>query len=437
MSRANLLHYGAFESTKIHGCGTDVLQTTRHTEKWNSDLEMLRNAGIFDLRYSAPWHSIESRPGHYDWSWMDRPMNAMRRSGMRPVMDPLHHTSFPDWLEGGFANPHFPYLYLSFLSAFLDRYPWVTRYTPFNEPLPTTLFCSYTGLWHPHFTSDRDFVRMVMQVAQTISQSVALIRSRQPQAEIIHVDTCERHYALDSRSERLVEFMNERRYLFHDLLLGRMNRNHPLYGYLKKHGATPGELAWFEDHPIQFDVIGLDYYPHSEMDWTWHAPSKEHRLHTPSLRPRGFASVATDYACRFETPLQLTETNIAGTVGDRITWLKFMERECEVFHQEFGLKGFCWYPSIDTTDWNNCCVRHEGKVDPQGIWLLDESRQTRHASELSDHYTRLAKGESTHQDLPAYRFSPYWRARLKGFRALMSGWKWREFDEAVDTRRSA
>jgi hypothetical protein len=47
---------------------------------------------------------------------------------MQPIVDPLHHTSFPDWLEDGFANRDFPFLYCRFMREFAERYPWVRQY---------------------------------------------------------------------------------------------------------------------------------------------------------------------------------------------------------------------------------------------------------------------------------------------------------------------
>src|SRR6188508_1207176 len=123
-------HLGAFESTKLIGCSTDILGTTHHIERWEFDLALLRLSGIQDLRYSIPWHRIEQKPGLFDFSWLDRPMGYMYSHGMRPILDPLHHVSFPDWLEQGFANPEFPQFYQRFLVAIARRYPWATRYTP-------------------------------------------------------------------------------------------------------------------------------------------------------------------------------------------------------------------------------------------------------------------------------------------------------------------
>jgi len=231
-------HIGAFESTKLPGSGNDILGTTRHVERWRSDLQLLRSSCLTTLRYSVPWHRIECVPGIFDFSWFDLPMAYMLRYGMEPILDPLHHISFPDWLQDGFANPHFPALYERFVTTVAKRYPWVQRYTVFNEPLPTTLFCSFTGGWYPYQASDECFVRMAVNVGRAICQVTKALRQLRPDLQFVHVDTCEAHRALDTKSRRWVEFASARRFLMHDLALGLIDRSHALYGYLRKHGFT-------------------------------------------------------------------------------------------------------------------------------------------------------------------------------------------------------
>jgi beta-glucosidase/6-phospho-beta-glucosidase/beta-galactosidase len=225
-------HLGAFESTKLSSSGADILGTTRHIERWVSDLELLRSACIDQLRYSVPWHRIEQQRGVYDFSWLDGPMAYMHAHGMIPILDPLHHISFPDWLEQGFANSDFPRLYERFVTAVAKRYPWANLYTLFNEPLPTTLFCSYTGLWYPHQASDDCFVRMALNVARAICRASAALRKTNPRVQLVHVETCETHRATDAQSQAWTGFANSRRFLMHDLVLGRVDRMHDLYPYL-------------------------------------------------------------------------------------------------------------------------------------------------------------------------------------------------------------
>jgi beta-glucosidase/6-phospho-beta-glucosidase/beta-galactosidase len=424
-------HLGAFESTRIHGAGADILGTTRHIELWEQDLQMLRGAGISELRYSIPWHRIEVSPGEFDWRWMDGPMGFLERHGMNPIVDPLHHTSFPDWLDQGFDNVDFPELYVRFLREFAERYPWVERYTIFNEPLPTTLFCSYTGMWYPHGASDDHFVRMALNVGKAICLSAEMLQQARPGVKFVHVDTCESHYASDRRSEEWVRFANERRFVMHDLVLGRIGKDHPLYAYMKKHGASDDALDWMIDHRMRFDVLGLDYYFHSEIEWYWDRELGRANISYPCSVPRGFALVARDYVERFDLPVILTETNIRGTITDRLTWLKHMEEQVEALAESGAdVRGFCWYPSIDSTDWCHCCTQCTNSVDPQGIWWLDQARWTRHASVLSENYSKLAKGEITSRDLPAYMLSPEVRRDLRGYMKFMNHWtEWIDRDD--------
>src|SRR5687768_9475956 len=118
-------YLSGFESTHIFGSGQDVLQLTKHTELYQEDLKLAKLVGLDAMRYSAPWHSIEKIKGVYNWDWMDRALLSMRKLGIQPILDPLHHTSFPQWLKGGFANPEFVESYLRFVTAIAERYPWV------------------------------------------------------------------------------------------------------------------------------------------------------------------------------------------------------------------------------------------------------------------------------------------------------------------------
>jgi beta-glucosidase/6-phospho-beta-glucosidase/beta-galactosidase len=402
----------------MFGTGQDVLGTTQHIERWKEDLTRLEDAGIRSLRYSIPWHRIEKQRGDFDWNWIDGPLRFMEARGMEPIADPLHHTSFPEWLRDGFMNAEFPVLYENFLCRICERYPFITKYTVFNEPLPTTLFCSYTGMWYPHYASDRDFVGMALQSARAICRGSEALLQRRPGIQFVHVDTAEHHLAIDKRSEKWVEFANARRFLLTDLVLGRVQRDHDLYHYLIRHGATPEAISWFSEHPATIHVLGLDYYVHSEMAWQW-SKQKGRADITLAHTPRGFASIAEDYVDRYRLPFMLSETNLKGSVEDRIGWLKFMESECEELAlRGHDFRGFCWYPSIDTTDWWNGCTQATGQIDPQGVWSLDPKDLTRVDTELSQTYSALARGEMYALDIPFYGFSPALQSRLQGYQRI-------------------
>src|SRR5436305_7484153 len=385
--------WSGFESTRIvcpDRPRMDVLELTRHLERAEEDLRLVADAGLRSLRYPAPWHRIQPAEDVWDWAWMDRSMDCLRGLGLDPILDPLHHVSFPAWLTGGFLHPRFGDLYLAFCRRLAERYPWVRRYTLVNEPLVTSWLCGWEGVWYPYERSARSFVRMAIATARAIARGKAALAGLVEGFELVHVDSCEEHRAAHPAGRETASFMNEKRFLVLDLLAGRLDRGHPLHGYLAPHVA-PEELAWFREHPTAIDELGLDYYPHSE--WLW----GEGGAIVPHPSPRGFAAVAQGYLARYApgtiAAFSLAETNVRGTVRDRCTWLKLMLLQCERFAgrcREAGarFRRAGWFPFIDSTDWDTQVCQPNGRVDPQGIFWLDAERRVRHPSELSDLFGR-------------------------------------------------
>jgi hypothetical protein len=99
--------------------------------------------------------------------------------------------------------------------------------------------------------------------------------------------------------------------------------------------------------------------------------------------------------------------------------------ECERFAARCraagaSFRGACWYPFVDSTDWDTQVCEPNGRVDPQGILWLDDERRVRHPSELSDLFGRLARGEMRPAELPAYPFSAEVEEYLAGFTRLLA-----------------
>ena len=413
-----------FESTHIFGSGQDVLDLTRHTEFFRQDIELARDCGLKRLRYSAPWHSIEREQGVYDWRWFDAAMNCLRECEIQPILDPLHHTSFPAWLTDGFADSRFVESYLKFVTALAERYEWARHYTIINEPFVTVWFCGREGVWHPHRKTAADFVRMILNVGEAICRVGRMLTEKIENARLIHVDTCEQHRACDEATAAEVETRNQMRFLVADLILGKINRQHQLYEYLRQHGASARRLDWFVQNPSRIDVLGLDYYAHSELEWT-----RDGRV-WPNQNPVGFARVALDYVDRYNLPVMMSETNIRGFITDRLSWLKLMTRECEKLEslmttRNLKFHGLCWYPLIDSTDWDSLVREASGNVDPQGIFWLDETRRARHRSEISEVFTKLARNEITSAEIPAYRFESSVGEMLRNWDSFTADWNWR------------
>ena len=404
---------------------SDVLETSNHIRLFRDDLRLVRDAGISTLRYAVPWHRIEKKRGRFDWRWMDEVMEAMAAQELDPILDLVHHISIPSWMKQGFAHPDYPQLQAAFAAEVTERYPHVTKYTPFNEPMGTVWLAGKAGVWYPFGKNDRTFVAMLLSVAKAICLTCQVLTEHNAGVEIIHLDTAEAHQAIGEPADhvqRYVERCNQRRFICDDLILGQVGEKHPLFSYMREHGYTDEDETWFATNRAKMPVRGLDYYPHSERDYFVGGSQ------APSLTPRGFANIVEEYRAHFEQmegvecpAFWLTETNVRGFHTDRLSWLKYMVEQCE----KARIPVFGWFPFIDSTGWGETLLRiPHTRIDPVGIYYLDEQRERRHDSELSSVYGQLARGEIDAVRIPAYEFQMPLDEELGGYRPQVDHWSW-------------
>jgi hypothetical protein len=174
--------------------------------------------------------------------------------------------------------------------------------------------------------------------------------------------------------------------------------------------------------PLQVDVLGLDYYCHSE--WLYDGVA----AHAPSPKPTGLAGVIQQYADRYDMPLMLTETNLRGLPTDQVSWLRYVLEQCELaIAQGVDLHGLCWFPQVDSCDWDSLLARCDGRIDPVGVYALKPDG-SRARTALTEAWEAVAGG-ATADDLPAYRFQPPCDAQLAALATRLSHWPWQEPDD--------
>ncbi len=260
-----------FESTYLPAFDVDVTETTGHATRWKEDLDLVRACGVTRLRYSVRWHRIEAEAGRMDWSATDDVLGYLQDQGMKPIVDLLHHTSYPRWLTQGFDDERFPSAYLRYAEAFARRYPHVDSYTLFNEPFTTFLFCGFLGTWPPHFKGLDGFVRLASNVFPAVAQASRMYRELLPDARHVYVDTAERHSAAKRWARRFTALANDRRFFLLDLFLGHdLDPRRPFVREIAALGSASDDLLAMA--PGHVDVIGLDYYAHNQ--WQWYAPDR-------------------------------------------------------------------------------------------------------------------------------------------------------------------
>ncbi|MEE6296345.1 glycosyltransferase [Georgenia wangjunii] len=404
-----------FESTYVPAAGLDAFDLTRHAETWRADLDAVLGAGVRHLRYPLRWHRIEREPGVYDWREADAVLGHLRDRGAVPVVDLVHHTSYPDWLSDGFRGADFSPALVRFAEAVATRYPWLPAYTLFNEPFATLFLAGHQGLWPPYDRGDAGFARLLRSVLPGLTEAAACWRALLPRAQHVWIDTAEHHTGVGPGAPYAV-VANDRRHVALDLALGHdLSLERP---YLRRLVEAGGE-ALLDLTPLTVDVLGLDYYAHSE--WFY----DEVGGHAPSPRPVGLARVIEQYGDRYGLPMMVSETNVRGLPSDRVSWLRYVLEQYETaLARGYDLHGLCWFPQVSSCDWDTLLALARGRADPVGIVdLADDGTRTR--TIFTEAWEAVAAGAGS-ADLPAYRFQPPCDGQLAGIGPATAHWPWED-----------
>jgi dTDP-4-dehydrorhamnose reductase len=222
------------------------------------DLALVADLGIRTLRYPVVWERVAPhRPDEYDWNWSDRRMELLRDLGIRPIVGLLHHGSGPRYTD--LLDSELPVAFARYASAVAARYPWVTDWTPVNEPGTTARFSGLYGHWYPHKRDHRTFCRMLVNQCLAVALSMREIRRYAPAARLVQTEDLGRTFATPRLAYQATH-ENERRWLSYDLLCGRVDRHHPWHRTFLDAGVPAGVLAELSQGDAAPDVIGINHY---------------------------------------------------------------------------------------------------------------------------------------------------------------------------------
>lgn len=356
----------------------DQVELTGHGRRLG-DLDAIAALGVTALRYPVLWErTMPDREGEADWRWADERLHRLRALGVRPVVTLLHHGSGPRYTS--LDDPDFPRRLAAYARAVAERYPWVTDYTPINEPLTTARFSGLYGHWYPHGRDDVTFVRCLLHEIAGIGQAMREIRAVQPAARLILTDDLGFTAGTPLLAYQAV-FENERRWLGADLLCGRVDEAHPLYRYLTAGGhADRGALQRLSDEPCPPDVIGINHYltsnrwldeKMSKYPERFHGGNGRHDYADVEAVRVAAAPVVTRGALlrqaheRYGIPLAVTEAHLGGgTREDQVRWLTDAWEEAQVLRQDgVDVRAVTAWALLGLFDWHCLVTRCEGRYE--------------------------------------------------------------------------
>ncbi len=237
----------------------DQTEETGHRRR-SSDIELIASLGIKTLRYPILWEAIApEHPDRLDFAWTDERLAMLRERGIEVIGGLVHHGSGPRYTN--LLDPDFASRLGDYAARVAERYPWVRRWTPVNEPLTTARFSALYGHWYPHLRDEAAFLRALVNQCAATRAAMRAIRSAIPGALLIQTEDLGKCFSTATLRQQAA-FENRRRWLSLDLLCGSLDDAGRRRMTAK--GIDAAEIEAFDDGCATPDLIGVNHYLTSE-----------------------------------------------------------------------------------------------------------------------------------------------------------------------------
>jgi dTDP-4-dehydrorhamnose reductase len=358
----------------------DQLEATGFARRLDN-LDRLASLGAERVRFPVLWERLApDRPDAIDWEWSDQRMARLRALGLQPIVGLVHHGSGPRYtnlLDPGFATGLAEYA-----ARVARRYPWVDAWTPVNEPVTTARFSGLYGLWYPHRRDSASFVRALLNQMRGVRLAMRAIRAVNPAARLVQTDDV--GYISSTRRLRYqAEFENERRWLSFDLLSGRVQPGHPLWRFLRDHGASESELMEFVEAPCPPDIVGINAYITSERFLDHRLDRYPAELHGGNGRDRyvdveavrvrgrhigGFQARLREVHARYGGAIAITEAHLGCSREEQLRWLlEAWNAAVQGRREGIDVRAVTAWSAFGASDWASLVTRNDGQYEP-GLW---------------------------------------------------------------------
>lgn len=363
---------------RVNDLFMDQLSYCGHYKRAESDIDCFASLGISSIRYPVLWEKHQpSLAIDIDWHWTEKQLTTLREHRINPIVGLLHHGNGPSFTH--LSDDSFPRFFQQYAAAVAEKFPWVTWYTPINEPLTTARFSGLYGIWYPHKKSDHDFVCILLNQMKASVLAMQAIRKVNPEAKLLQTEDLSKTYST-ARLQYQADFENERRWLTYDILCGRLKPGHALWDYFKWLGIPEKTLGFFVDNPCPPDRIGADHYLTSERFLDHHKehyPAHTHggnRKHTYAdveairvnhSQPWGLKQLLQECWNRYEIPISITEVHINGSSDDQIRWFKEVwETSRQCIQEDIRIDAVTSWSLLGAYGWNHLLTTPGGHYEP-------------------------------------------------------------------------
>ena len=397
--------WGGVECTlnRVGDAHFDQLEWSGHARRIE-DLKLFAELGIRAIRYPVLWErTAPCGVAQADWIWSDARLARLRQLDIAPIVGLLHHGSGPTYTH--FLDPLFPEHLADYAQAVARRYPWVSSYTPINEPMTTARFSGIYGHWHPHGRDALTWARILLAQCRAVVLAMRAIREVNPDARLLQTEDVGKTYSTPHMAYQ-TEFENERRWLTFELLCGRVDDGHPVAHYLRWLGVPDREWRVFLDEPSPPDIFGCDHYITSERflderlerypPTVWGSNQRDRYADVEAVRVcaepgEGPVALLREAWARYRRPLALTEAHLACTCDEQMRWFQENWDAALTLRREGAdVRAVTSWALLGSYEWNSLVTRVEGYYESGAFELRGPGppRPTPLAAMLRDLATR-------------------------------------------------
>jgi beta-glucosidase/6-phospho-beta-glucosidase/beta-galactosidase len=353
----------------------DEFDLTEHYDRWEEDMALMADLGVSHARYGIPWHLVNPRPGVFNWRWADRVLERlMAVHRIEPIVDLVHYGT-PVWIKRSFLDPDYPQRIAEYAAAFAGRYRGLCSwYTPYNEPRIGAWWAGKLGRWPPYLRGNRGFIRVITQICRGICLTQRAVTEIQPDARFVHVDATDLYRADDPQNPTLSAAANHKQdigFLALDLVMGRVDSDHPLREWISPHGLTDSDSAWFSQYRVQPDIIGLNMYPMCSGKLVRLRKGRVETI-TRKCWTETLEALVRLYAERF-APIPIMVTETASLPRSKTRWIKDSTTAVlELREEGIPIIGYTYWPLFTMVAWpyQSGIRRMEDCMYRIGLWDL-------------------------------------------------------------------
>lgn len=396
---------------------SDQLVRTGHSRRLE-DLELLADLNVRKVRYPVLWERTAPQSlEKLEWCWSDERLRTLQDLSLEPIVGLVHHGSGPAYTD--LLDPEFPEKLEAYAGKVAARYPWVTDYTPINEPLTTARFTCLYGHWFPHVKDSRLFAEAFLNECRAIVLAMRAIRAVNSSAALIQTEDLGKTFSTPTLQYQ-ADFENERRWLTFDLLCGRLDVDSAMWNYFLWLGVREEQLRWFQDNFVEPAFLGVNHYVTSERFLDERLSQYPTALHGGNGK-HSYADVEAVRVCadgvggpkailreaweRYRAPLAVTEVHLGCTREEQLRWLNEVWSSARDLRSEgVDVRAITLWGAFGSFDWDSLLTRESGNYEPG---VFDLRSVVPRPTALANCAKRLAKGEPL--DHPVLDSPGWWK----------------------------